>query len=410
MVQVNELQEKPYEEVLLGRQPIYNSSMGVFAYELLFRAKDKTIAHVDADIATTEVLMNAFLAMDIQELVGTTKVALNISEYYLHKADKLPLPQEKVILDVPANLTITNEIVAIFKQLKKIGFTLALEGNIVVEALKPLLPYVDILKIDVTKILPDDIQGYLKALKKYKHISLLALKVESLEEYRFYRDHGFAYCQGNLLSKPRVYSAKSLSSNKAVLMSLLSALYKPNFDFNEVEKAISQDISVGYKLLKLINSAFFGLPREIESLQQAAVLLGRDQLRSWISMLAMRSMGDCPKSLMEIAVIRAKMCELLAKSAGYKGVDSYFTVGLFSALDVLMKHPLPNLIAKLPFSDEVKQAILSCKGEMGQALSCVLAYENSDWDNIQFAGLEQNEISKAGAKAFIWSGELIGQI
>ena len=104
---------------------------------------------------------------------------------------------------------------------------------------------------------------------------LLALKVESIDEYHFYRDIGFDCCQGNVLSKPRVYKAKNLTSSKVVLMGLLSALYKPNFDFSEVEKAVSRDVSVEYTLLKLINSAFFGLPRQVDSLQQAAILLGQ---------------------------------------------------------------------------------------------------------------------------------------
>ena len=96
------------------------------------------------------------------------------------------------------------------------------------------------------------------------------------------------------------------------------------------------------------------------------------------------------------------------KTAERQAGDSYFTVGLFSALDVLMNYPLPALIAKLPFNDEVKQAILAYEAEMGQVLSCVLAYENSDWEDIKFLGLTDKDISKVGARALMRSSSVDG--
>ena len=68
--------ENTFEEVLLARQPIYNKDMGVYAYELLFRSKDRKTNDIDADDATSEVLMNAFLTMDLEELVGPIKLGL----------------------------------------------------------------------------------------------------------------------------------------------------------------------------------------------------------------------------------------------------------------------------------------------------------------------------------------------
>ena len=265
----------------------------------------------------------------------------------------------------------------------------------------------DMLKVDVQLLPQEQLPNLVKNFQKFGNLKLLALKVESMKMYRSYCDIGFHYCQGNLLSKPRVYRASQLSDSKVSLMNLLSVLYKPNVNFAEVERIISHDVSVSYKLLKLINSAFFGLPRAVESIQEAVVMLGQEKLKGWISMLALNSLDDCSSSIMEQAVVRAKMCELIAKSAGMPWLDSYFTVGLFSALDVLMKQPLVKLITSLPLSADTKKAIINHEGEMGEALKCVLAYENADWSNVQFQNVGQDKISQAGCKAFIWATGLM---
>ena len=207
-----------------------------------------------------------------------------------------------------------------------------------------------------------------KQYSKFENLRLLALKVESLQDYRSYCGMGFDYCQGNLLSKPRVYQAQNLSSNKASVMHLLSVLCRADADVDEIERVVSRDVSVSYKLFRLINSAFFALPQQVESIRQAVVMLGRNQLRSWISMLALNSLNDCPAALMEMAITRGKMCEYLAKMTKKPQYDSYFTVGLFSVLDALMKQPLAKLVSSLPLSDDVKSAILYQQGEMGDRL------------------------------------------
>lgn len=403
-------QAKVVTDVMVARQSIYNSQMGVYAYELLFRSSYENLYEIGEDKATAQVVLNAFSTMGLENLVGSRYAAINISERYIHQAQYLPVPQERVILDIPTSLSVNKALLISIKQLKSLGFTIAIDSFVYRKELNPLLPLVDILKMDVHGVDEKKLPKYVKQLRKFKNLSLLSLKVESLQEFSFYRDMGFDYCQGYLLSKPRVYKAKNLSSSKLVVMSLLSALYKSTINFNEVEQVISRDVSISYKLLKLINSAFFSLPSEVDSIHRAVVLLGKDQLRSWVSMLALSSMEDCPESLLEIAVIRAKMCELLAKCADLPNSDSYFTVGLFSALDVLMKQPLKSLLVSLPLHDDIKDAILQQQGLMGEALRCVVAYEASDWQNVSFQNVPGSQISKASYTAFVWSIGLIRKI
>ena len=106
----------------------------------------------------------------------------------------------------------------------------------------------------------------------------------------------------------------------------------PEVVTEELANIINLDISLSYKLLRLINSAFFGLKKEVESTKQAIMLLGLSKIKTWVSLLGLSGIDDKPKELRVVAMTRAKMCELLAKY--YKGQpETFFAAGLFSTLD-----------------------------------------------------------------------------
>ncbi len=405
-----EQQSDFFKEVMVARQPIYNKQMGIYAYELLFRSHDQSIEEIGKDNATAEVMLNSFLDMGLENLVGKRLAAINLSEWFLGKAHTLPLPQERIILEIPGDLQITAAAIGDIHKLKAAGFKLAIDNFKFHEAILPLLSVVDILKVDVRHVDQAALSKFVKQIKKFKNLSLLSLKVENRQEFDYYRDMGFSYCQGYLLAKPQTYATKSLSSSKLVVMSLLSILYKDDFDFNQTENVVSRDVSISYKLMKLINSTFFGLPNEVESIQQALVLIGRDRLRSWVAMLALSSMDDCPVALLELTVVRARMCELLAEHANLQPLESYFTVGLFSALDTLLQQPLEKILAELPLSDEIKSAILNKNGPMGEALECVVNCEKSNWEKMRFHSVDAEAISESSYKAFIWATDLMSTL
>jgi len=51
----------PDQNVLLARQPIYDTQQNLVAYELLFRPESKgDMPSFDGNIATSRVLLNAF--------------------------------------------------------------------------------------------------------------------------------------------------------------------------------------------------------------------------------------------------------------------------------------------------------------------------------------------------------------
>jgi len=392
-------------DIYVGRQPIYNKNLSVFGYELLFRSGIKNTAAVDpfsADGATSTTIINTFLEIGLERLVGNKYAFINLTEQFLLEEGSLPISPKQVILEVLEDIPVTPELISAIERLSQKGFIIALDDYIYNPSHKPLMKMVDIIKIDIMQLSQVEIIQHVKILKEFD-IKLLAEKIETIDEYEFCRKLGFDYYQGYFLSKPRIIRSKALPTNKVAVLNLLAVLQNPNSDIDELEEAISFDVSISYKILKLINSSFFSFSREVDSVKQAIVILGRNQLSSWASMIALSKMDDRPSEMIHLAMIRGKMCEMLAEKSGLKTLESFFTVGLFSALDILMERDIETIIDPLPLSDEVENALLKHEGVLGEALKCTLAYEVADFENISFQDLTEDDFFVANVEAVSWA-------
>src|SRR5690606_38576097 len=148
---------------------------------------------------------------------------------------------------------------------------------------------------------------------------------------------GFDLFQGYFLARPKIIKGCKITENKQAVLQLLSVLHDPEVSLDRVEKLVARDPMLSYKLLRLVNSAAFALPRTIESLRQAITLLGLDIIKNWVNLLAMANLGDKPIELSIAALTRARMCEIIAaKMTGRPRQDTFFTVGLLSTLDAFM--------------------------------------------------------------------------
>ncbi len=395
--------------VFVGRQPIFDCDLKVFAYELLYRAAEQATSSsgmVSGDDATTTTIINTFVEIGLDKLVRGKLAAINLTEKFLLEDNQLPFTPKQVILEILEDVPVTPALIEAVEKLVQQGYVIALDDYLYNPSHKPLLELASIVKIDLMALDDQQLLEHVKVLKQYD-VKLIAEKIETPEEFIHCRDLGFDYFQGYFLSRPQIVSAKSLPTNRLTVLNLLSVLHNPNSDTDDLTEAINTDVTTSYKLLKLINSAAFNLNRNIESIQQGVLLLGRRQLMSWASMLSMSSLSDRPSEILRTAMTRAKMCELLAERITVTEPEGYFTVGLFSALDLLLQQPLPKLLEPLPLSDEVQEGLLYQKGLMGKVLSCVLAYEISDWKNVTLEPLSTDEILVANIEAVTWANAIM---
>lgn len=264
------------------------------------------------------------------------------------------------------------------------------------------------LLIDIAEFNPEVLTEHLPAWRG-RHEILCATNVNAVDQFTFCRQHDLDLLQGQFYTLPDANDNKRIPPSIQILMELLVKLQEPNVEAIELANIINLDISLSYKLLRLINSAFFGLRREVDSIKQAIVLLGHTKIKTWASLLSLSGVDDKPKELRIVAMTRAKMCELLAKY--YKGqADTFFAAGLFSTLDALMDKPLPDIISKLPLSPDLVNALQDHSGPVGRALNDVLNYEKGNWVALDASPLPVEIIARAYLDAINWAKELNSQL
>ena len=395
--------------VFVGRQPIYDKKLNVYAYELLFRSEQEnnsSSAMLNGDDATTQTIINTFVEIGLESLVRDKYAAINLTESFILDIDKIPFSSSQVILEILEDIPVTPELIEATRKLVDRGYIIALDDYIYNPEHAPLIDLAKIIKIDLMAISKQELVQHFKELKKYD-VKLLAEKIETFQEFEFCRKLGFDYFQGYFLSKPQIIKGSKLPTNRLTVLNLLSVVNNPDSDTDDLAEAINTDVATSYRLLKLINSAAFGLQRKIDSIEQGIMLLGRKQLASWASMLAMSSLDDRPSEILRTTMVRAKMCELIAEKINAQNIESFFTVGMFSALDILLQRPLPELLKPLPLSHDIMDALIKREGILGKVLSSVLAYEVSDWDNILMEGLTTDDVLVANIEAVTWAGAII---
>jgi len=287
------------------------------------------------------------------------------------------------------------------------GFQVALDDFFYDASWQPLVDRAQIIKVDVLDMTHDVIREQVALLAGFDGL-LLAEKVEDQACYELCMELGFRYFQGHFFCKPKVITGKRAPTNRLAVVRLLAALNDSNSTVEELEALISQDVGLSYRLLRYINSAFFGVANRIESIHHALVLLGTRSVRRWATLISMSEVTDKPHELLITAMVRAKMCELLADARDMKEVDSYFTVGLFSVLDALLDAPMEETLDSLPISDHLRDALLTHAGPEGDALECVLAYEDGRWADVTQFDLEPIAIRNAYLEAVAWVAEVDG--
>ena len=366
-------------ELLIARQPIFNRDLEVVAYELLYRSvQDKKNARViDGDFATTQVIVNTFSDIGLNGIVGNKIAFINMTRNFLVGNIPIPFAPNQVILEVLENIDLDTEVIQGVNGLSMDGYTIALDDVVSTKQTASLMDVASIVKIDIMKVEQAVLPQLVSKFKMYGQ-KVLAEKVETAAEYEMCHKLGFDMFQGYFLCKPKLIIGQRLDSSRLVLLRSLAKLQDPEATFESMEEVIGTDINLGYKLLKLVNSAYYFMPSEIKSIRQAISIIGFEQLRGWITLLLMMSVQNKPHELTVIALQRARMCELIAKAAGYKNPESYFLAGMLTVLDALMDMPMEDIVEKLSLSSEIVDGLLYRKGKIGQVLESILYYEQGE--------------------------------
>ncbi len=380
-------------EILVGRQAIFDRRDRVVAYELLYRdRKGGPQGEATGEQASSRVMLYTFLDLGVERIVGPHQAFVNFTDDLIVNLPAVPFEPNRLVLEILEDAEVDDRLLRAVTDLSARGYMIALDDYALESKWDPLLPQVNIIKFDVSSIAEDGLGGRIEPLRA-RGTRLLAEKVETEAQYRFYRELGFDLFQGYYFYRPQIVKGRRLTENQLTVMQLLARINDPLVEIGELTQLIAQDASLSYKVLRYINSAALNLPRRVDSINQALVYLGLDRIRGLASLMALTGVNNKPVELLISALVRAQLCQYLARTE-VADVSSCYTVGLLSILDQLLDMSMQDVLKELPLSERVKDALLHHRGIEGEALSCALAYEQHRWDEVAFRGLQTEEICK----------------
>jgi c-di-GMP phosphodiesterase len=391
--------------VLLARQPILDGRDRIHGHELLFRTTAGASAFgVDPERATSHVLVAASSDLDIAVLTGGRPAWVNVTRAFLLAFDPLPLDPRLFVIELLEDQLLDAALLGRLQRLRAEGHTIALD-DLDPRTLPPgkdtdlLFGLATYAKLDV-RALGGAFEPCCRALVA-RGLTVVAEKVETREERDRCAAAGASLFQGYFFERPRLIEGRPVPTGPLGRLQTAVALQTED-DRDEIAGTIVTDPGLSVRLLRFANSAAVGVRQSVTSVQEALILLGARPVRQWALLVLLSELGATRPALISAALLRARLCERIAREHGARDPDAYFAVGLLSVSDALLDEPLEQVLSTLPLTLAVRDALLHHGGAMGETLALAIALEHGErLDEAPVAAL---------AGAVTWSEETLREL
>ena len=405
-------------DVFVARQPIFDRNDSLSGYELLYRntAQSTTADGAAADTMCTDTVIHSFLDIGLDDLTDGHRAFVNCTREFLLDGQVELLPPTKVVVEVLETVGTDEAVVSACRRLSQRGYQLALDDYVDDLAFDAMLHTVSIVKLDVLHKTPQELGMVLQRLRPFK-VKVLAERVETMEMHRECMKLGFDLFQGYFYRRPELVTRKEIEVGQAAMLRLLNMLRDHETTDVAIEAGFRSDPTLTYKLLRIVNSASVG-GHGIDSIGYAIRIVGRQMLYRWLALLMVSSMvtgNDVTDQLVYAALLRARLCELIAESSPQvRHPQALFMTGLFSMLDVLLRMPMRDVLARVSVSDEIRQAVMEGSGPYAEPLLLADAYQRGEWDQVDVLasslGVLPMQMAWLYTKSLTWVNEQLSNV
>jgi len=404
------LEELPYAAALVARQPVFDKTKRVHGYELLFRGSPEAACALFADdcMATMRVIADAYVCLG-PAMARDLKIMINFSRSGILSQLPYALPPGRTVIEFGECFLPDQTLLTAIEKLKADGYLLCLDGFRETGGCEPLLALADIIKVDVLDQTPGEVADILDLVGKNGPI-LLAKRVETAGLFDMARAMGFSWFQGFFFQRPELVPGRKLSSNQQSRLKIFRLIEREDMDVDKLAEIIQADVSISYRLLGLLNSAAFGLPQKVDSIERAIVMLGWQPLRNWLRVVIFTDLAPRGKTreLAFTSVLRGRFMETAAEEhhARVSG-PGLFLLGLFSLLDAMLDMPMREVVSSLPIDEELKEALCGERNASADWLELAGCFETADWALldifVDLLGLDPARVAACYHEALNWT-------
>ena len=403
-------------DVFVARQPIFDRTRQLYAYELLFRSDEihNEYTGTDSSSATTQVIANSLFSIGLENVACGKKVFVNFDYELLMGGLTAVLPKETMVLEILESVEPTEELLAVCNELNQQGYTFALDDFVGQARFEPLTQVAKLIKVDMRTTEKAEQERLLRTYRP-RGIAMVAEKVETHEEFEWAKTAGYDYFQGYFFARPAVMRGHQIPAAKINCIRLLREMQASDLNYEQLRKIISEDVSLSYKLLRFVNSALFARQGEIQSIAHSLAILGEDAIRHWAALAALPILAkDKPGELVTHSLVRARFCERLSQMANVSEHGRGFLVGLFSLLDALIDVPLQEALHQAGVGAAISGALLGTEGQGGplrDVYTLVCEYEAGDWKAVSALAaklkIQASGIGEAYSESTLWAHQVL---
>lgn len=403
-------------DIFVARQPIFNRDNEIIAYELLYRNSLKNFfdESVNSSKATAILITNSYINIGMENLIEDKIGFINFDQTLINNEIPKLLNKDKVVIEVLETVIPDRKIMSNLINLKREGYTLALDDFTLEYQYMKTVPLYDIIKVDFIQTGLSGAEEIIKRFSNGKN-KFLAEKVETAEEYNKAYELGYDYFQGYFFSKPQVVKSKSTSGIKYQYLRIKEEMQKEEPDFGEIERIIESDVDMSYKILKLVNT--FSLTSEVSSIRHAISILGLKEIDKWLNFIMLQNFTkEKPSELVKMSVIRSKFAELIAMNSNKRNQRYQASlIGLFSLIDAILGKTKEKVLSEIPMTEDVKKAIMLDKSStLYPIMYIILSYEEAEWDKIDEISkeiqLDVNKVPELYLQAIKWADDYLLKI
>ena len=372
--------------IFVARQPIFDRSNSVIGYELLYRRDESrtTAEGTDANTMSARVITNAFLGVGITELTGGVPGFVNFTREQLVEGLYELFDPNEVVVELLETVHCDDDTLRACEAMHAAGYRFALDDFVYDPSFDPLLTLASIVKLDVLGRDESEVRHQISKLGAFKG-RLLAERVETVEMHRSCSTLGFQLFQGYFYARPETVAKEDLEAGQLTILRLLTLLRDGETSDAQIEIVLRAEAALCYKLLRMANSAAIGV-QGVESIKHALRMVGRTALHRWLSIMlagSFVSQGGTNKELGLTALVRGRLCEIIARRSTKRlAPDPLFMVGILSQMDAMMRVSMDRVLSLVEVSAEVRGALISRTGPLGDALLLVEAYERGKWEDV----------------------------
>ena len=308
----------------------------------------------------------------------------------------------RLVLLFDNSVTNTPDYQERFRQLKQKGYKLAIRKLPVkeIENYKEILSLMDYIILDYKKV--DVYKARIYFGNQYPNIRICVGNIEKQEVFDDVRmDRAFHLFEGAFYRIPVTKGQTEVEPLKVNYLELMNIVNDVDFELTKAADVIGRDTALVVSLLEMVSR--IATKSEVTSIRHAAALLGQRELKKWINTVITKELcADRPNEITRVSLLRAKFLECLAPSFGMgMKASELFLMGLFSVLNIILSMPMEEALNKVNVSKDIREALLSCKGEFADIYGFMTAYENADWQEVSRMQILKNIDSDAVFKAYI---------